>query len=229
MNFFVKGMFDKVKSKLVSVEEAVSYIKDGMSIMFGGFMAIGTPETIVDEILRRGIKDLTIIGNDTGKPGIGVGKLITANLVRKCIATHIGTNPETGKKMITGEMEVELVPQGTLAERIRAGGAGLGGILTQTGLGTDVAKDKEIINIDGRDFLLEKSIKADVAIIRGSVVDLSGNMLYHGTTRNFNPIVATAAELVIAEGKEIVEPGSIDPNHVVTPGLFVDYVVRSAR
>ena len=218
-----------MRSKLVSVEEAVSYIKDGMSIMFGGFMAVGTPETIVDEILRRGIKDLTIIGNDTGKPGLGVGKLITANLVKKVIATHIGTNPETGQKMFSGEMEVELVPQGTLAERIRAGGAGLGGILTQTGLGTDVQKGKDIINVDGRDFILEKGIAADVAIILGTVVDLTGNVTYHGTTRNFNPIVATAANLVIAEGKEIVEPGRIDPNHVMTPGLFVDYIVRSAK
>jgi len=218
-----------MRSKLVSVEEAVSYIKDGMSIMFGGFMAVGTPETIVDEILRRGIKDLTIIGNDTGKPGLGVGKLITANLVKKVIATHIGTNPETGQKMFSGEMEVELVPQGTLAERIRAGGAGLGGILTQTGLGTDVQKGKDIINVDGRDFILEKGITADVAIILGTVVDLTGNVTYYGTTRNFNPIVATAANLVIAEGKEIVEPGRIDPNHVMTPGLFVDYIVRSAK
>jgi len=222
-------MFITMRSKLVSIEEAVSYIKDGMSIMFGGFMAVGTPETIVDEILRKGIRDLTIIGNDTGKPGLGVGELITANLVKKVITSHIGTNPETGQKMFSGEMEVELVPQGTLAERIRAGGAGLGGILTQTGLGTDVQKGKEIINVDGHDFILEKGITADIAIILGSVVDTTGNVMYYGTTRNFNPIIATAADLVIVEGKEIVEPGCIDPNHVVTPGLFVDYVVRSAE
>lgn len=217
-----------MRSKLVSVEEAVSHIEDGMSIMFGGFMAVGTPETIIDEILKRGIKDLTLIGNDTARPGIGVGKLISANLVRKCIVSHIGTNPETGQKMISGEMEVDLVPQGTLAERVRSGGAGLGGFLTQTGLGTDIQKGKQIINIDGRDFILEKPLKADVAIILGSVVDLTGNMMYYGTTRNFNTLVATASDLVIAEGKELVEIGGIDPNHVVTPGLFVDYVVRSA-
>jgi len=218
-----------MKSKLVSIEEAVSHIKDGMSLMFGGFMAIGTPDALVDEILKRGIKDLTLIGNDTGKPGIGVGKLISAKLVRKCIVTHIGTNPETGKMMISGEMEVVLVPQGTLAERIRAGGAGLGGFLTQTGLGTEVQDGKDILNIDGRDYILEKPIRADVAIVKGAVVDLSGNMTYHGTMRNFNPIVATAADIVIAEGMEIVEPGDIDPNHVITPGLFVDYVVRSGK
>jgi acetate CoA/acetoacetate CoA-transferase alpha subunit len=216
-----------MRNKLLSAEEAVSHIKSGMTIMFGGFMGLGTPETIVDEIVRHRIKDLTIIGNDTAQPGKGIAKLISANLVKKCIVSHIGMNPETGQKMISGEIEVQLIPQGTLIEQIRAYGAGLGGVLTQTGLGTDVQEGKQIINIDGKDYLLEKPLRADVAILRGSIVDISGNIIYFGTTRNFNPVMATAADLVIVEGEKIVAFGEIDPNHIVTPGLFVDYIVRS--
>ncbi len=215
-----------MKNKVVSLKEAVDLIKDGMTIMVGGFMGIGTPETIVDEIVRRGIKDLTIIANDNAMPGKGIGKLISNKLVKKTIASHIGLNPETGQQMISGELDVELVPQGTLAERIRAHGAGMGGFLTPTGIGTSVQDGKQIITVDGKDYLLELPLKADIALVRASVVDTCGNCQYLGTTRNFNPIIATAADIVIVEGETVVEVGQMSPDHVVTPGLFVDYIVR---
>jgi len=215
-----------LKNKLIELNKAVELIKDGDVVMYGGFLGVGTPESIVDQIVSKKIGNLTIIGNDTGKPNVGVSKLIAARLVKKVIASHIGTNPETGALMSSGEMEVELVPQGTLAERIRAGGFGLGGILTPTGLNTDVAVGKQIINVDGKDYLLEKPLKANVAIIKGSIVDKSGNIYYNGTTRNFNPLVACAADLVIVEAEKLVECGEILPENVMTPGIFVDYIVK---
>jgi len=215
-----------LKNKLIEFNKAVELIKDGDVVMYGGFLGVGTPESIVDQIVSKKIGNLTIIGNDTGKPNVGVSKLIAARLVKKVIASHIGTNPETGALMSSGEMEVELVPQGTLAERIRAGGFGLGGILTPTGLNTDVAVGKQIINVDGKDYLLEKPLKANVAIIKGSIVDKSGNIYYNGTTRNFNPLVACAADLVIVEAEKLVECGEILPENVMTPGIFVDYIVK---
>ena len=215
--------------KLVALSSAVDHIKDGMTIMIGGFMGVGTPEAIIDQIVARGIKNLTVIANDNAMPGVGIGKLITNRLVTKTIATHIGLNPETGQQMIAKELEVELIPQGTLAERIRAAGAGIGGFLTPTGVGTEVADGKQIIVLDEIAYLLELPLKADVAIIRGSVVDMQGNIQYHGTTRNFNPIMATAADIVIVEAETLVEVGEMDANHIVTPGLFIDYIVRGGE
>lgn len=215
-----------MKNKLITVTEAAEKIKKGSRLMYGGFIGVGTPDAIVDEIVRLKISDLTLIGNDTGKPGKGVSKLIAAGLVKKVIASHIGTNPQTGELMGKGELEVELVPQGSLAEKIRAGGFGLGGILTPTGLGTDVAKGKQIITVEGKEYLLETPLRADVAIISGSIVDKAGNVFYKGTTRNFCPLVATAADIVIVYAEKLVEAGEIAPENIMTPGIFVDYIVE---
>lgn len=203
-------------------------MQDGMTIMIGGFLSTGAPHTLIDEIIRQGIGNLTVISNDSGHGGTGVSKLVHARLIKKIITSHIGTNPETGQQMMAGELEVELVPQGTLVERIRAGGAGLGGILTPTGLGTEVAAGKQVITLEGKEYLLELPLKADAALLRGSVIDTSGNMLYYGTTRNFNPVMATAASLVLAEAERVIPMGEMDPNHVVTPGLFVNWIVEEA-
>lgn len=216
-------------NKLVTVNEAVAHIKDGMTIMVGGFLSHGTPELLMDAIVINGIKDLTVIANDGGTPGTGVAKLIAAGLVKKLIATHIGMNPQVGQMMNEGTLEVELVPQGTMAERIRAAGAGLGGVLTKTGLGTDVAEGKEIVMVDGEAYLLEKPLQADVALIRGSIMDETGNATYKGTTQNFNPAMATAAALVIAEAGELVPVGSLAGEQVITPGIFVDYIVEGGN
>ena len=216
-----------MKQKLVSMEEAISHIKDGMTIHVGGFLACGTPESIVTALIEKGVKDLTIVCNDTSFVDRGVGRLVVNNQVKKVIASHIGTNPETGKKMHDGTMEVELVPQGTLAERVRAAGCGLGGVLTPTGLGTVVQEGKEIIEVDGRKFLLEKPIKADVAIIFGTTVDELGNVICAKTTKNFNPLMATAADVVIVEAAELVPGGSLDPDHLDISRIFVDYIVKS--
>lgn len=216
-----------MKEKLVSMEEAISHIKDGMTVHVGGFLACGTPESIVTALIEKGVKDLTIVCNDSGFVDRGVGRLIVNNQVKKVIASHIGTNPETGRRMQSGEMEVELVPQGTLAERVRAAGYGLGGVLTPTGLGTIVQEGKEIVNVDGKDYLLEKPIKADVALIFGTTVDEMGNIICAKTTKNFNPLMATAADLVIVEAAELVPGGSIDPDHIDISRIFVDYIVKS--
>ena len=216
-----------MKQKLVSMEEAISHIKDGMTIHVGGFLACGTPESIVTALVEKGVKDLTIVCNDTAFVDKGVGRLIVNNQVKKVIASHIGTNPETGRKMQAGEIEVELVPQGTLAERIRAAGYGLGGILTPTGVGTIVQEGKQVINVDGKDYLLEKPIKADVALILGTTVDEMGNVICAKTTKNFNPLMATAADLVIVEAAEIVPFGSLDPDNLDISRIFVNYIVKS--
>ena len=216
-----------MKQKLVSMEEAISHIKDGMTIHVGGFLACGTPESIVTALVEKGVKDLTIVCNDTAFVDKGVGRLIVNNQVKKVIASHIGTNPETGKKMQAGEIEVELVPQGTLAERVRAAGYGLGEILTPTGVGTIVQEGKQVINVDGKDYLLEKPIKADVALILGTTVDEMGNVICAKTTKNFNPLMATAADLVIVEAAEIVPFGSLDPDNLDISRIFVNYIVKS--
>ncbi|MCT4604780.1 MAG: acetate CoA-transferase subunit alpha [Marinisporobacter sp.] len=215
-----------MRNKVVTIEEAMSHIKDGMSIMIGGFMAAGTPEKFMDALVEKGVKDLTIIGNDAGWPDKGIGKLVVNKQVKKLIASHVGLNPEVGKQMNSGELEAELVPQGTLAERIRAGGNGLGGILTPTGVGTIVEEGKEKITVDGKEYILEKPLRADVALIGASVADKKGNLYYNKATRNFNPMMATAADLVLVGAEKIVEVGEIDGNNVVTPGLFVDYMVE---
>lgn len=212
-------------NKLISIADAVNMIQDGMTIMVGGFLGVKNPFGIVDAMVEKGVKDITLIANDSSFPEVGIGKLIVNKQVRKLIASHIGTNKETGNQMNSGELEVELVPQGTLAERIRAAGAGLGGILTPTGLGTIVAEGKAIIESDGRQYLLEKPLRADVALIVGAKVDKKGNIRYAKATRNFNPLMATAADLVIVEADEIVETGELDPDDIITPGIFVDYIV----
>ena len=194
--------------------------------MIGGFMVAGTPHALIDALVENGVSGLTIIVNDTGFPGQGIGKLIASGQVRKVIASHIGTNKDTGDLMNAGELEVQLVPQGTLVEQIRAGGAGLGGILTPTGVGTVVEQGKAKIPINGNDFLLELPLRADVALINAAVVDRSGNAVYHGTARNFNPVMATAADQVIVEAERLVEVGEIDPDHVATPRIFIDYIVQ---
>lgn len=212
--------------KIITVMEALDHIQDGCSIMVGGFLGVGTPEILIDAIVEKGVKDLTIIANDTGFIDKGVGKLVANKQVKKVITSHIGTNPETGNQMNNQEIEVELVPQGTLAERIRAKGAGLGGILTPTGIGTVVAEGKESLTIDGREYLLEKPLGADIALIGGSLVDTHGNVAYKSTTRNFNPLMATAADLVIVGAREIVPVGDIKAEEIITPKIFVDYIVK---
>lgn len=211
--------------KQITAEQAAAYVKDEMTVMVGGFMSNGTPQILMDALVKKGVKNLTIIANDTGTPNDGIGKLIAAGAVKKLIASHIGLNQQTGQLMNDGVIEVCLVPQGTLAEQIRAAGAGLGGVLTPTGLGTAVAEDKETVIVDGKTFLLEKPLRADVALLRGSIIDEDGNIFYKGTTRNFNPLMATAADIVIAAAEEIVPAGEIQGESVVTPGIFIDYIV----
>lgn len=214
-----------MKTKQLSLADVKNHLWDGMTIMFGGFMGIGTPARLVQAILDSGVKDLTIIGNDTAFVETGVGPLITNNRVKKVITSHIGTNPETGKKMIAGEIEVELVPQGTLAERIRAAGAGLGGVLTPTGLGTIVEEGKQKIAVNGQEYLLELPLQADLAIVEAKTADKLGNLVYELSAQNFNPLVALAAKKVIVEADNVVEVGEISPDAATTPAALVDYIV----
>jgi acetate CoA/acetoacetate CoA-transferase alpha subunit len=216
-------------SKTIKIQDAVEKIPDGASLMIGGFMAVGSPHRLIAEIVRQGKRNLTIIANDTARPGVGIGKLITAGLVKRAVVSHIGTNPETGKKMMDGELEVELVPQGTLAERVRAGGYGLGGVLTPTGLGTSVAEGKRVIDIDGKCFLLELPIKADFALVNARRADYIGNLTYAMTARNFNPLIAMAGEVVMVEAQEIVPVGVIAPDDVMTPSVVVDHIIARER
>ncbi len=209
--------------KIISAKEAISMIKDGSSIMVGGFLSCGTPDKLIDELINQNVSNLTMICNDTSTPGADRGKLIENKQIKKVIASHIGTNPETGRQMHDGEIEVELVPMGTLIEKIRAKGTGLGGILTPTGVGTIIEEDKETMEVDGKKYIFEKPLGADFALIYGSKVDKYGNVSFIGTTRNHNTIMATAAETVIVQADELVD--CLDPNEVVIPGLFVDYVV----
>jgi acetate CoA/acetoacetate CoA-transferase alpha subunit len=213
--------------KTISLEAAVAMIPDGASLMIGGFMAVGTPERLVDEIVRQGKRDLTVIANDTASPGKGIGKLVGARLLRKAIVSHIGLNPETQRQMAAGELEVELIPQGTLIERIRCGGYGLGGILTQTGIGTPVEDGKQRIEANGRAYLLELALRADFALVHAFLADYMGNLSYALTARNFNPVIAMAGETVIACTDNIVPVGVISPDHVVTPAPVVDYLVTN--
>ncbi len=212
-------------SKFITIEEAVSKVKEGMTIMVGGFLANGTPNRIVDALVESGVKNLTLICNDTSYPDRGVGKLIANKQIKKLYVSHIGTNPCTSEQMNSGELEIEFCPQGSLAERVRAGGCGLGGVLTQTGLGTIVAEGKQIINVDGKDYILEKPLRADIALVGASLGDKSGNLVYRGTSQNFNPLMAAAADLVIAEVKEVVEVGAIAAENIKTPGIMVDFIV----
>jgi acetate CoA/acetoacetate CoA-transferase alpha subunit len=211
--------------KTVTLQEAVAMIPDGASVMVGGFMAVGTPEHLMDELVRQGRRDLTVIGNDNAQPGVGIGKLVSAGAVKKTITSHIGLNPETQKKMLEGAMEVELVPQGTLIERIRAAGCGLGGFLTPTGVGTVVEEGKRKMELGGREYLLEMPLRADFALLQAFLCDYVGNLTYALTARNFNPVIALAAKTVIVESENIVPVGMISPDHVHTPATLVDYVV----
>jgi acetate CoA/acetoacetate CoA-transferase alpha subunit len=203
-------------------------IPDGASLMIGGFMGVGTPERVVDELVRQGKRDLTVIANDSALPGTGIGKLVSANAVRKMIASHIGLNPETQQKMLAGRIEVELVPQGTLIERIRAGGYGLGGVLTPTGVGTVVEEGKRKLEVDGRQYLLELPLRADFALVQAFLSDYLGNLTYVLTARNFNPVIAMAASIVIVDAEHVVPVGMISPDHVMTPAPLVDYLIGSS-
>jgi acetate CoA/acetoacetate CoA-transferase alpha subunit len=211
--------------KTISLHDAVEMIPAGASLMIGGFMGVGTPEPIIDEIVRQKKRDLTVIANDTAAPGIGIGKLVVARLLRRVIVSHIGLNPETQSQMLGGELQVDLVPQGTLAERVRAGGFGLGGILTATGVGTIVEEGKQKIAVDGRDYLLETALRADFALVHAFIADYLGNLSYVLTARNFNPLMAMAADVVIVQAENIVPVGVIAPDHVMTPAPVVDYLV----
>ena len=215
--------------KRITIEEAVSKIKDGDTIMVGGFLAVGTPESLIDALVAKGVKDLTLICNDTGFVDRGVGKMVVNKQFKKIIASHIGTNRETGRQMVEGETEVVLTPQGTLVEQIRAGGNGMGGFLVKTGLGTEIQKGKQIINVDGEDYLLEKPMRADVALLFANKADENGNLWYHGTTRTFNTVMATAADWVVVEADEIVPVGELSPNEVVVPGVFVHNIVQGVK
>jgi acetate CoA/acetoacetate CoA-transferase alpha subunit len=211
--------------RAISAAEAAVLIPDGASVMFGGFMGVGTATRVVQALVERGARGLTIIGNDTARPGVGVGRLIEAGCVARAIVSHIGTNPMTQRKMIAGEIEVELVPRGTLAERIRAGGGGLGGVLTPTGVGTTVAEGKQIITVQGREFLLELPIRADFALIHAHEADYNFNLTYRLTATNFNPVMALAADCVIAEPDDVVPVGVLPPDAVRTPGILVHHLV----
>lgn len=230
------------KTQQITAAEAAALVKDGMTVMVGGFMSNGTPEGIIDEMVKTGVKDLTIICNDAGfgkkkdkttgewvGKATGVGKLIENHQVKKVIASHVGLNPMFGAMYFAGEIELELVPQGTLAERVRCGGNGLAGFYTPTGAGTEVAKGKESKIFDGKEYILETALHADVALIGGHICDTVGNTRYIGSERNFNPMMATAADLVIVGCSEIVEKGGIGPDYVETPGVYVDYIVGGAN
>ena len=212
-------------NKVVTLDEALNHIKSGMTVAVGGFLGCGTPHTIINALAKKGVKDLTLICNDTAYVDFGTGKLIVNKQIKKLYASHIGTNKETGNQMNAGELEVHLNPQGTLAERLRAAGTGLGGFLTPTGVGTPIEEGKQKMVIDGKTYLLEKPLKADIALILGHKVDKKGNIVYRGATRNFSPLMALAADVVIVEAENLVEVGEISPDDVETPGMLVDYIV----
>jgi acetate CoA/acetoacetate CoA-transferase alpha subunit len=214
--------------KTIPLKQAVGMIPDGASLMIGGFMGVGTPERLVDEIVLQEKRNLTVIANDTAKPGTGIGKLVSAKLIRTAVVSHIGLNPEAQEQMLAGQMSIELVPQGTLAERIRAGGYGLGGILTPTGIGTVVEQGKRKIDVDGTEYLLENPLRADFALVHAFLADYLGNLAYALTARNFNPLMAMAGATVIVAAEHIVPVGLIAPDHVITPAPLVDYIVANA-
>jgi acetate CoA/acetoacetate CoA-transferase alpha subunit len=212
----------------ISLDQSVRMIPNGASLMIGGFLGVGTPERIIDEIVRQNRHDLTVIANDTATLEKGIGKLVRAKLLRKVIVSHIGLNAETQRQMMAGELEVELVPQGTLIERIRAGGYGLGGILTQTGIGTSVEAGKQRVEVGGKPYLIEVALRADFALVQAFIADYFGNLGYALTARNFNPVIAMAADTVIVSADNIVPVGVMSPDHVVTPAPIVDYLVANA-
>ena len=210
----------------VAPAAAAELVPDGATVMIGGFMGVGSPHRIIAALVARGARRLTVIANDTARPGVGIGKLIDAGCVAKVVASHIGTNPETQRLMLAGELAVELVPQGTLAERIRAGGAGLGGVLTATGLGTLAAEGRQVVQVDGRDWLVEPALRAEIALVAARSADYAGNLVYSLTARNFNPLMAMAADTVLAEPNEIVPLGVLAPDVIHTPGVLIDHLVE---
>ena len=214
-----------MKTKLITLQNAAGFFRDGMTIMVGGFMGVGTPPRLVEALLESGVRDLTLIANDTAFVDTGIGPLIVNGRVNKVIASHIGTNPETGRRMIAREMEVQLVPQGTLIEQIRCGGAGLGGFLTPTGVGTIVEDGKQTLTLDGKTWLLERPLRADLALIRAHRADPLGNLTYQLSARNFNPLIALAADITLVEPDELVETGDLLPDQIVTPGAVIDHIV----
>ena len=215
--------------KLIDRKGFSDLLKDDMTIMIGGFLGCGTPETLVDIILEKGVKNLTIVCNDTAFADRGLGRLIAARQVAHVITSHIGTNIETGKQMVEGSIKVDLVPQGTLVERIRCAGAGLGGVLTPTGVGTIVEEGKQKLTVEGVDYLLELPLHAELALIGGSVTDKAGNVVYNATTCNFNPIMAMAANTVVVETKKLVEIGEIQPELVMTPSPLITHIFVSEK
>ncbi|WP_134702658.1 CoA transferase subunit A [Ammoniphilus sp. YIM 78166] len=214
-------------NKISTLEKALERINDGCTLMVGGFGGVGNPPTLIQGILDKGVKDLVLIANDTGFPDIGIGRLVTAGRARKVIASHIGSNPNAGRLMTEGKLEVEFSPQGTLAERVRAGGVGLGGIFVDVGLGTIAEEGKEKIMIAGKEYLVETALTADVSIVQAKKADTLGNLVYDKSARNFNPLVAMAGTFTIAEVDEIVPAGTLDPECIVTPGIFVDMIIAS--
>ena len=214
-------------NKIKTVEEVAALLHDGQTLMIGGFLCVGTPGIFIDALIEKDVRNLTVIANDTGFPERGIGRLVVNKQIKKMIATHVGTNRETGRQSHSGEMELILVPQGTLAERIRAAGVGLGGILTPTGVGTIIEEGKQKITIDGREYLLELPIRADIALLNAYKADKLGNLVYRRAARNFNPLMAMAADLVIVAAEHIVEIGELDPDEIITPGTLVDIIVQS--
>lgn len=216
-----------MQSKVVPAQQALEAFHDGMTIMISGFTNVGAPNRFIMKLVEHGIKDIHLISNDAGNDHTdGIGTLVCRRRVSTLIASHIGLNPEAGRQMSAGELAVTLVPQGTLAERIRCGGAGLGGVLTPTGVGTVVAEGKQVIEVNGRRYLLELPLRAQIAIVHAARADAAGNLVYHRCGRNFNPMMAMAADLVIAEAEEVVEVGQLDPDEIMTPGVCVDMVVK---
>jgi acetate CoA/acetoacetate CoA-transferase alpha subunit len=211
----------------IVVSTAIEMVPDGASLMIGGFMGVGTPERVIDEIVRQGKRELTVIANDTAMPGVGIGKLVRAKLLGTVIVSHIGLNSETQQLMMSKHLSVELVPQGTLIERIRAGGYGLGGVLTPTGVGTIVEESKQRVEVDGKPYLVETALRADFALVHAFLADYTGNLSYALTARNFNPVIAMAGTTVIANADHIVPVGVIAPDHVMTPAPVVDYLIAN--
>lgn len=214
--------------KIVDIHQLERYFRDGMSIMFGGFGGIGTPPSLVDYILEMNIKNLTLIGNDTGFPDIGIGRLVTAKRAKKLIVSHIGSNPNAGKQMNDNEIDIEFSPQGILMERIRAGGSGIKGFLSDIGVDHEAVRlSKQTVTVDGESFLIEKALTADISIVYAKCADEFGNLIFDKSARNTNPLVAAAGDITIVEAEKIVPLGSLHPEEIVTPGVFVDYIVQS--
>lgn len=216
-------------NKVSNLDAALDKIQDGATILMGGFGVCGIPENLIRGLVQRGTKNLTIVSNNAGVEEAGIGLLINNGQVRKMISSYIGENKALEAKVISKEIEVELTPQGTLAERVRAGGAGIPAFFTPTGVGTPIAEGKESREFNGRMYLMERAIRGNVAFVKAYKADHHGNLVYRMTARNFNPVMATAADFVIAEVEEIVEPGQLDPESIVTPSVFVDMVIKGER